>query len=90
MADVGSIRVHGETYERLKNLRREGESVEDVVERLLDVEIEGEVIERPEEETVGVTVDKSLVEEVNSRAGENVNANDVIEALINQHEGDET
>lgn len=84
-----SIRIHGETYERLKSLRKDDESVEDVVERLLEVEIEGEVIERPEKETVGVTAEESIVKEVNQRAGENVSANDVIETLIDQHQNNE-
>lgn len=89
MADVEtkSIRVYGDTYNRLKSLRRDGESVAEVVQRIMPDDV-GEVVERPEEETVGIVVPKQTGQKISKMAGENVSANDVIEQLIDNHEED--
>lgn len=86
MGEGGSIRVHGETYQRLKDLKEEDETLEEVLEKLVEKDLSGEVIERPEARTVGVPANDEIIEKVNEKAGENVSANDVIETLIDQHE----
>lgn len=79
-----TIRVYGDTYRRLAVLREEGESVREVVERILPDETF--VIERPESDVVAVRVDPESAQQINSMAGENVTANDVIEHLLERCE----
>lgn len=85
--DAGSsIRLHGETYQRLKEMRQESETMLDVLNRILPEDVdEVEKIERPDEEVVALPTPSDVSRRVKSLAGQNVSANDVIDELIEEH-----
>lgn len=87
MDDTSSIRLHGQTYERLKELQREDESLTDALNRILPDEV-GEVT-RIDENVVAIPTPREVSQRVNKMAGENVSANDVVATLIEEYETDE-
>jgi len=86
MSDEGtsSIRLHGSTYERLKELRDDGETVKDVLNRILPDDVDE--VKRIDENVVGLPTSSEVTKKVNEMAGDNVSANDVIDKLIDEHE----
>jgi len=84
-----SIRLRGETYQRLKELRRDDETVLDALNRVLPDDVEEvEKLERPDDKVVALPTPSEVSQRVNSLAGNNVSANDVIDHLIDEHEED--
>lgn len=81
---ASSIRLHGSTYSRLKELKEEGESVKDVLNRILPDDVDE--VERIDENVVGLPTSSEVTKKVNEMAGDNVSANDVIDRLIDEYE----
>lgn len=86
-SDESSIRLHGSTYDKLKELKREDETIKDVLNRILPDDIEE--VERIDENVVGLPTPSEVTKKVNEMAGENVSANDVIDRMIQEHERNE-
>lgn len=85
--DESSIRLHGSTYDKLKELKQEGETIKDVLNRILPDDVDE--VERIDENVVGLPTPSEVTKKVNEMAGENVSANDVIDRLIEEHENDD-
>jgi len=83
-SDESSIRLHGSTYDKLKELKQEGETIKDVLNRILPDDVEE--VERIDENVVGLPTPSEVTKKVNEMAGENVSANDVVDRLIDEHE----
>jgi hypothetical protein len=82
-----SVRLHGETYSRLKSLKDDDETIQEALEKIAscpDEEIE--VIERPEDEVVAIPADESVAKQIRMLAGENTTANDVVDKLLDMYE----
>lgn len=78
-----SIRLHGQTYTRLKEIQRDDESMLDALNRILPEDVDE--VEQIDEEAVAIPTPPEISERVNKMAGKNVSANDVIDQLIEQH-----
>jgi len=83
-SNESSIRLHGTTYEKLKDMKREGETIRDVLNRILPDDVEE--VERIDENVVGLPTPAHVTQKVNEMAGENVSANDVIDRMIDEHD----
>lgn len=83
-SEQSSVRLYGSTYERLKSLKREGESIKDVLNRVMPDDVDE--VERIDENVVGLPAPSEVTEQINKMAGENVSANDVVDRLIDEHQ----
>lgn len=80
-----TLRVHGDTYERLKKVKGEDESVQSFVEELIPNNMEKQMT-RPEKETVGIRVNTEAARQANYLAGENMSVDAVINKLLENYE----
>jgi predicted CopG family antitoxin len=81
--------LYRSTYNLLKKISDDGESVEDVVQRLASSE-RLEKADIIDEEIVALPTDKQTVNKINGKAGKNVSANDVVYRLAKEHTDDDT
>lgn len=80
-----TLRVHGDTYTRLKEVKSEDESVQSFVEELIPNNMEKQMT-RPEKETVGIRVNTEAARQANYLAGENMSVDAVINKLLENYE----
>lgn len=80
--DKGSIRLYKSTTSRLHEMKREDETLEDVLERIIP---DGD-LEEVSEATISLPADATLVEKLKIMAGANVSASDVVDQLIDEYQ----
>ena len=91
MADGGnesSVRLHGETYQRLKEIQEEGETLKEAMNKILPDDEEVDIIAGSNTDPVAVPIPSEVSERVNEMAGQNVSANDVVAHLIEEYENE--
>lgn len=80
-----TIRVHGDTYNRLTESKPDEVTVQEYVEALVPEEMEKSMT-RPESDVVAIRVERSVARQVNRLAGENMTADRVINRLLDTNE----
>lgn len=76
--ESGSVRLHRGTYQKLKSMRGEDETFDELMDTLLE-DVEQDEFE---ERAVAVRLSRENVNRINSLAGKNVSANGVVRRLV--------
>lgn len=81
-----SIRLHRDTYNSLKEMKENDETTLGVLYRILEENEDNlEKVTFPDIDIVALPVPQELNEKVNSLAGDNASADDVVTQLIEEH-----
>jgi len=82
-----SIRLRGETYRRLKDIKREDETMLEALNKVIPDDLgKVEKIERPHDKVVALPTPSDLSKRINNLAGQNVSASDVVDQFIERHQ----